>query len=260
MNYVQRLPVDIRHINTFEQLYTKQYDKGYPLVFEVYKDRIPFDLSGVTASFQLSKPDGNIILTEGIVSGNTVTVMLTEQMTAAYGKCEFQIVLSENEQSITTITGVMKVDPSVVRDDAIQSDSALSLIQQAIDAVPQAQAAATLAESYAVGTGGARPHEETDNALYYYELARDIAHGIEGAMMPMGSIQFASLATADKQPGYVYCITDDFITDNTFEVGAGVAVDADTSIYCQLNMKWAILGSDNATAIPDEDILSIFNK
>lgn len=255
MNYVQRLPVDIRHINTFEQLYTKQYDKGYPLVFEVYKDRIPFDLFGVTASFQLSKPDGNIILTEGIVSGNTVTVMLTEQMTAAYGKCEFQVVLSENEQSITTITGVMKVDPSVVRDDAIQSDSALSLIQQAIDAVPQAQAAATLAESYAVGTGGARPHEETDNAKYYYEQVKSLVIGSEGVFVPLGTITFSQLATATKFYGCLYIISDSYTTDNTFKV-PGLRIGANSIVYYGTDDKWDIV---DGVPIQDDGILGLFS-
>ncbi len=469
MEYSQDLTLDIRDNYSYDELYAKQFDKGYPIVFHIVQNKIPFDLTGVQASFQLKKPDGNIVLVDGDVSGNTVTIMLDEQMTACFGRIKFQIVLADgDDQQITTINGIMKVDPSVIL-NGTESESEIGIIQKAIDAVPIATAAADRAtaaassaeasstsaatsasqaattaasvtgyvddarryasnaeasatnasssassasssasnasnsassastsasqasasassaqqyatnaqgyantasgyadsagasatqasgyvdtvvaaasraatsetnaqtyasnasdsaddaqtyagnastsasnasiselnasasassarsssesasasatsaatsatsaethesnalqyskysQSYAVGTGGARQGEATDNALYYYELARDIAHGIEGAMMPMGSIPFASLATADKQPGYVYCITDAFTTDNTFEVGAGIDVSADTSIYCQVNMKWAIMGSDNSTSIPLSDIRSLFN-
>ena len=468
MEYSQRLTLDVRDHNTFEQLYAQQYDKGYPLVFEVVENNIPFDLTGVQASFQLMKSDGHIVVAETTVSGNTVTVELDEQMTAAPGNAKFQVVLMTNNQQITTLNGAMRVEPSVINDGdssateihgieelieaskkaiiaadeaeasateaagyatsasqsassaqtysnqasgyatsasssassaqssassaatsssnaatsatnaSLSESNALSHANDASASATQASASATsaqtyagnasasatqaqgyantasgyadsasasateasgyvdtvvdaasraatsesnaqtyasnastsasdaqssassasasatsasnsassastsadaastsatnasaheasalnyskYAQSYAVGTGGARQGEATDNSMYYYELARDIAHGIEGAMMPMGSIPFARLATADKQPGYVYCITDAFTTDNTFEVGAGIDVSADTSIYCQVNMKWAIMGSDNATSIPAEDIRRLFN-
>ena len=133
MEYSQTIKLDIRDHQTYEQIYTKQNDKGYPLIFEITKDKEPFDLSNTTATIQMIKPDGNIILENCTISGNTVVVTLTEQMTAVYGKCYFEISLYNGDsQRITTITGTLKVDKSVVNDGVI-SDSVLSIIIQSVN-------------------------------------------------------------------------------------------------------------------------------
>lgn len=142
MNYNQKLKLDIRDNHTYEQLYTKQSDKGYPLIFEITKDAQPFDLTGASARLQLMKPDGNVVLTDCTISNNLVTVELTEQMTAVPGKCPFEIALTDSNQRITTISGIMKVDKSAV-DDGVISESVIQIIIRAIDAADQAVAAAS---------------------------------------------------------------------------------------------------------------------
>lgn len=191
MDYSQTIRLDIRDHNTYEQIYAKQYDKGYPLNFEITKDEEPFDLTDVIALFQMNKPDGNIIIADCTITDNIVSVDLTEQMTAINGKCYFQLALEDSNynERITTITGTMKVDKSTITDDAVQSDSVLGIIIQSIEWAHIAQQSAEAAsvsetnaensaiksESYAVGGTNSRTGEDTDNAKYYKEQANTYA-------------------------------------------------------------------------------------
>ena len=192
MDYSQTIKVDIRDHQTYEQIYTKQYDKGYPLIFEITKDKEPFDLTGVTADFRMTKPDGNIILINGTVSSNKVSVDLTEQMTAVYGKSYFEISLNQNSQTITTITGIIKTDKSVIQSEAV-SQSVIDIIIQSVQEARQCASdalesannsessaersaeSATLSRSWAVGDTNTRDGENTNNSKYYSEQSADFA-------------------------------------------------------------------------------------
>lgn len=90
---------------------------------------------------------------------------------------------------------------------------------------------ADTAKSYAEGGTGLRPNEDTDNAKYYYEQAKGISQGLQGALLPMGTVTFANLNNQDKEPGYMYNISDAFTTDATFKEGAGHSYPAGTNVY-----------------------------
>ena len=95
------------------------------------------------------------------------------------------------------------------------------------------------AKSYALGTNGVvRPGDEIDNALYFYEQVKRISQGLQGALMPMGTITFAQLPTVTAQAGYMYNISDGFTTDDTFNEGAGHEYPAGTNVYLTADGKW----------------------
>ncbi len=95
------------------------------------------------------------------------------------------------------------------------------------------------AKSYALGTNGVvRPGDEIDNALYFYEQVKRISQGLQGALMPMGTITFAQLPTVTAQAGYMYNISDGFTTDDTFNEGAGHECPAGTNVYLTADGKW----------------------
>ena len=95
------------------------------------------------------------------------------------------------------------------------------------------------AKSYALGTNGVvRPGDEIDNALYFYEQVKRISQGLQGALMPMGTITFAQLPTVTAQAGYMYNISDGFTTDETFNEGAGHEYPAGTNVYLTADGKW----------------------
>ncbi len=59
--------------------------------------------------------------------------------------------------------------------------AALTAKEAALEAAEAARDSANHSQSYAVGTGGARPDESTDSAKHYYEQVRLIAERIEGS-------------------------------------------------------------------------------
>lgn len=123
--------------------------------------------------------------------------------------------------------------------------------------------------SYAVGGTGieGRENEDTDNAKYYYEQSlinatsaktyaeevRAVVDGLDSGFIPMGTITFAELATAAKATGYVYNISDDFITTSDFREGEGKSYTAGTNVYFCADGMWdAFGGASSPTATVDE--------
>lgn len=112
---------------------------------------------------------------------------------------------------------------------------------------------AQLAKSYAVGGTGIRDEENTDNSYYYYWLTKNIITGLDSGFIPMGTVAFSELASAEKATGYVYNISDDFVTDNTFREGAGKSYTAGTNVYYTANGYWDCFGgASSPTATVNE--------
>ena len=116
-----------------------------------------------------------------------------------------------------------------------------------------AAASYNLAKSYAVGGTNTRENEDTNNAFYYYELTKSIANGLNSGFIPIGTITFAELATAERATGFTYNISDDFVTDDTFREGAGMAYAAGTNVFFTADGHWDCFGgSTPPTATVDE--------
>ncbi len=86
-----------------------------------------------------------------------------------------------------------------------------------------------------------RRNESVENAKYYYEQTKQIANGLNGALLPMGTISFSQLSSQIKNPGYMYNISDDFVSDNTFKDGGNVAYPAGTNVYYTADGYWDCL-------------------
>lgn len=117
------------------------------------------------------------------------------------------------------------------------------------------------------------------NALSYKEIVENIndsivssintlaSNGNIGSFIFMGTIAFeelTSLSDDKKATGYVYCVTNDFITDNSFVNGTGLSYTAGTNVYYVIDEegkgKWDCLGgaaSPTATVSEVKDYLSI---
>ena len=109
--------------------------------------------------------------------------------------------------------------------------AALRAKEAALEAAEAARDSANRSQSYAVGTGGARPDESTHSAKYYYEQSRLIAEGLGGALVPMGTVDFESLpAAGDASSGWMYNVSDQFTTTEDFVEGAGITVPAGSNI------------------------------
>ena len=129
MEDIQKLSIDIMDDKVFEPIYTKQYDQGRKVYVTVTKDGKDLSLEGITASFQMKKPDGTVILKNCKISNNQIIVELDRTITVLSGnRIPFQIQLFEAATNIiiSTTTGILKVDESVVQMDDIESSSDFS--------------------------------------------------------------------------------------------------------------------------------------
>lgn len=112
---------------------------------------------------------------------------------------------------------------------------------------------AEVSRSYAVGDTGIRLNEDTDNARYYYQSIKNIVNSINNSFIPMGTITFSELVDAEKATGYVYNISDDFITDDSFREGAGKSYTAGTNVYYTASGHWDCFGgAASPTSTVDE--------
>ena len=129
MEDIQKLSIDIMDDQVFEPIYTMQYDQGRKVYVTVTKDGKDLSLEGITASFQMKKPDGTVILKNCQISNNQIIVELDRTITGVSGnRIPFQIQLCEAATNIiiSTTTGILKVDESVVQMDDIESSSDFS--------------------------------------------------------------------------------------------------------------------------------------
>lgn len=103
------------------------------------------------------------------------------------------------------------------------------------------------AESYARGGTGTRVGEDTDNARAYAELAaRIVAASTTGSLIPMGTIPFAQLPTEVVKPGWMYNISDDFESDERFDIPS-VHYPKGSNVYYTANKKWDVLAGISPT-------------
>ena len=129
MEDIQKLSIDIMDDKVFEPIYTKQYDQGRKVYVTVTKDGKDLSLEGITASFQMKKPDGTVILKNCQISINHIIVELDRTITVVSGnRIPFQIQLFEAATNIiiSTTTGILKVDELVIQMDDIESSSDFS--------------------------------------------------------------------------------------------------------------------------------------
>lgn len=115
---------------------------------------------------------------------------------------------------------------------------------------------ANLAQSYAVGGTDTRENEDSDNAHYYYELVKTVVNGLNSGFIPMGTISFADLETAEKATGYTYNISDDFVTDETFADGSGKQYTAGTNVYYTASGKWDCFGGTSTPIATVDEVKS----
>lgn len=103
-------------------------------------------------------------------------------------------------------------------------------------------------ESYAHGGTGLRIGEDVDNSEYYSRLAaelveeakRIVAAATQGALIPAGTIPYEKLPS-EPMIGFMYNISNDFITDDRFEEGAGTFYSAGNNVYWTSQGKWDVL-------------------
>lgn len=178
---------------------------------------------------------------------------------AAAAESEANAKASENVAKSSRDTAIESAQTATEK-AASASESATTAAEKAeiatqktaeiIGKAESAAASATKAQSYAVGGTGSRDGEDSDNAKYYYQQAKDVSEGLKGGLQPHGTVAFADLpALEDVNSGWMYNISDEFTTTDDFKEGAGNVVPAGANIYKTSDGKWDVLAGTPVTGV-----------
>ena len=87
----------------------------------------------------------------------------------------------------------------------------------------------------------------------FYVQTQAIVDGLNGAFLPKGTITYSELTVLKENgavaAGYLYNISDNFITDETFRMGAGVEYEAGTNVYYTADGYWDCLAGATVTGV-----------
>lgn len=124
--------------------------------------------------------------------------------------------------------------------------------------------AATAAEASAQSIIGAEEsarqsaesaEQSAASALADANRAEQIAQGLAGALLPMGTITFEELPS-DADAGYMYNISNSFVTTSAFKEGAGHEVSAGANVYRTSDGYWDVLAGTTVTGVKGSEELS----
>lgn len=110
------------------------------------------------------------------------------------------------------------------------------------------EASATAAKSYCHGGTKTRENEDTDNAEYYYRQAKQISQSLNG-IIPQGTVAFADLPTEGMAYGYMYNISDEFVSDERFNDGGGVYYGPGNNVIWISGDLWDVTAGSSVTGV-----------
>lgn len=135
---------------------------------------------------------------------------------------------------------------------ASDAASSADLASDSADLASDSANAANVSATSAINSATSATTSATEAYTYLLQV-EEITTGLSGAFMPMGTIEFAELATliesAKVKAGYLYNISDNFTTDETFKRGAGIEYAAGTNVYYTSEGYWDCLASTTVTGI-----------
>lgn len=94
--------------------------------------------------------------------------------------------------------------------------------------------------------------QSATGAQNYYLQTEAIVNGLNGAFLPKGTITFAELMALESgtvAAGYLYNISDNFVTNDSFRMGAGVEYEAGTNVYFTADGYWDCLAGATVTGV-----------
>lgn len=236
MENLQKLSLDIMNNHSYEYVFANQYDVGRTVEITITDDDEPMELTGVSATFTMLKPDGHYVDQPCTIDGSTVTFIVTAEMTAYPGKSNYQIVLNKDDITISTIKGTIIIEGAAVTDDTLPSGDESSMWN---DMITRSDAT-----------------EEYYNTMQAWIAAGsyDGSHGL----IWIDSRAFSELPVSTQAnpvpAGSTYMVNEPFITTSAFEGGAGVLYPAGTNVCWTAAGKWACLSGiqyhQNAATVP----------
>ena len=145
----------------------KQYDQFTRyLIVSLFNSGERYTIgTGVTARFQMTKPDGTTVINDALITNNTVMVELTAQALAAEGVAVAEIALYQSSEVLSSQTFHIKIVKAAYDEESlISSDeygALVTVINAASAAVTAANSAAASATAAAEGVDEAKTAANT---------------------------------------------------------------------------------------------------
>lgn len=175
-----------------------------------------------------------------------------EQYDAAFREilAQVQALAAQTEQYKDAVNSIRN---DIVNTYMPQIQAAAVHASAAKNSADSAADSAKLSESWAIGGTGTRVGEDTDNSKHYSKQAADlveeakqiIAASSSGALIPIDTRRFEDLPITSTT-GYMYNISNDFVTDDRFVDGAGRFYGAGNNVYWTADGMWDVLAGMQA--------------
>nr|DAJ74969.1 MAG TPA: hypothetical protein [Caudoviricetes sp.] len=184
---------------------------------------------------------------------NAQTSAAAAAQSESNAKASENVAKSSRDSAVESAQTATAAATSASESAITASEKADIATRKATEIIGKAESAAdsaTKAQSYAVGGTGSREGEDSDNAKYYYQQAKDVSEGLKGGLQPHGTVAFADLPELpDVNAGWMYNISDEFTTTDDFKEGSGNAVPAGANIYKTSDGKWDVLAGTPVTGV-----------
>ena len=157
-----------------------QYDTGVQIVFSLVDFDIP---SSTSATLYVQKRSGKFVYQEKniTISGNDITVNLENQALTEHGEMKYQIKLKNGTDTITTFTGILRIEKSLADANAVESKTVISAFDElTADKLAEFRAEAEVIAQNVIAT---IPDDYATMEAKVNELANSIKGNLSGAVV-----------------------------------------------------------------------------
>lgn len=159
--------------------------------------------------------------------------------------------LSEQNAKISE-TNAANSESAAATSETNAANSELNAKESETNAANSASIASASEVNAKASETNAKEYEE--KASNYCEVVKSVVDGLNSGFIPIGTIAFEELATAEKATGFTYNISNDFVTDDTFREGAGKVYTAGTNVYYTIDNYWDCFGGSASSAATVEEV------
>lgn len=189
--------------------------------------------TGAVATFDGTKPDGKSFSVSGTVSGSTVSVTLTAQMTAVAGEIPCRLTLVGGTEILGTAEALLVVAPSAIPTDPDLSDSDMSAFETLKNAAASSAAAAAASAAQAAESAGRQ-----------VSTANLADSAVTNAKISNGAVSTGKLASGAVTPEK---ISDDFAVAWTPTVSGAASYSTQIGRYVKIGdvaiVSFAVYGT-----------------
>lgn len=146
-----------------------------PIVFTFRDYDIP---SGSAAQVYVQKPSGKAVYDTAEISGNVVTVTVTDQMFAELGVSDMQIRITQGDEKLVSFSQPVRVHPNYTEGDAQQSQNEGGFFDDADKTLQEVTEAAQTANQ-AAQTANQAAENANDAAQTANEAAENVGESIQ---------------------------------------------------------------------------------